>query len=75
MRLDDLETQRTEFFKKAREDLRAGVDPIVWESELNQLWPGPNGGYDEMAAFQAFQREDLHWSWGNPNDLGASEQA
>lgn len=72
---DLLEAKRIDFFKRAREDLEAGIDPIVWENELHELWPGPNGRFDKDAAFQAFQRENLHWSWGKPDRTDGSEQA
>ena len=64
---DSIEAKRSDFFKRARTDLDNGVDPIVWESEFADLWPMKDGGFDQRAAFEAFQRENLHWVWPSPD--------
>lgn len=67
-----LEVERIEFFKRAHRELEAGVDPVLWESEFDHLWPGENGRFNQLDAFKAFQQENLHWAWPEPDEPTAA---
>lgn len=70
-----LESKRAAFFERAREELANGVNPTAFESELSELWPGPDGKFDQKSAFRAFQAENLHWVWTIPEEQDDSPSA
>ena len=58
-----IEAKRQAFFERARKAIQAGEVSTFSETELEQLWCGPNGRFDQSQAHEAFQRENIHWEW------------
>jgi hypothetical protein len=57
---ESIENDRRAFFERVRKAIQDRGRPIVCESELEVLWSGPNGRFDQEKVHQAFQREGLH---------------
>jgi len=57
---ESIENDRRAFFERVRKVIQDGGKPIVYESEIEVLWTGPNGRFDQQKVHQAFQREGLH---------------
>jgi len=60
-----LEERRRAFFERARQTIGSKTPSGFSETELQELWPGPNGRFNIEKAHEAFQRENLHWEWLN----------
>lgn len=58
---ESIENDRRVFFERVRKVIQDGGRPIVYESELERLWSGHNGHFDQQKVHQAFQREGLHF--------------